>query len=69
MHVPGSDATFTIQKTTKMASETQLNQGDKVKTVYGKIETVCDQIGNQVFTYESISKGNQWWHPTKVHKI
>jgi hypothetical protein len=46
-------------------ANTKLSKGDKVKTVYGKIETVMVHNGCQVITYES-ARENAWYHPTKV---
>lgn len=39
--------------------------GNKVKTYYGKIETVMTVEESRVITYESARRGN-WYHPTKV---
>ena len=44
----------------------KLMKGDKVKTIYGRIETVMKDDGIRVHTYES---KNAWFHPTKVWKI
>ena len=38
-------------------------KGQKVRTCYGTIETVSQQVGTQVFTYESLT---DWYHPSKV---
>jgi hypothetical protein len=46
---------------------TELKQGDKVRTIYGKIEEVLEVIGCQVITYESVI-GNDRYHITKVFK-
>jgi len=43
----------------------QFNQGDKVKTVYGNIETVMVQRGCEVITFES-ARENSHYHPSKV---
>ena len=43
----------------------QFNQGDKVKTVYGKVETVMVQRGCEVITFES-ARENSHYHPSKV---
>lgn len=43
----------------------KLKAGDKVKTIYGKIETVMVADDIQVITYESARK-LAWYHPTKV---
>jgi hypothetical protein len=55
----------------KMANgkETEMKKfkkGDKVRTLYGKIETVLMAYGCQVFTYENTSG---WYHPSNVWKI
>ncbi len=42
-----------------------MNQGDKVKTIYGDIETVMRVEHLRVITYESAST-NSWYHPSKV---
>ena len=46
--------------------EKAMKRGDKVRTVYGKIETVMKVEGCQVWTYENL---NGWYHPTKVWKV
>lgn len=43
-----------------------MKKGDKVRTIYGKIETVCMVRGVQIFTYENLLG---WYHPSKVWKI
>ena len=43
-----------------------MKQGDKVKTIYGKIETVKKVDGCAVYTYESRLSH---YHITKVWKI
>ena len=48
--------------------EDRMNKGDKVITVYGKIETVMSANDAQVTTYESASR-NEWYHPSKVWKV
>ena len=45
-----------------------MKQGDKVKTIYGKIETVMVVKASQVITYES-ARELCWYHPTKVWKV
>lgn len=42
-----------------------MKQGDKVKTVYGNIETVLRVDGCRVVTYESFAS-QSWYHPSKV---
>jgi|GEM_PF-5215291 len=39
--------------------------GDKVKTIFGNIETVMNVEGSRVITFESACK-NSWYHPTKI---
>ena len=49
-----------------MTNETAtFKRGDKVTTIYGKIETVMFAEESQVITYES-ARRNAWYHPTKV---
>ena len=48
-----------------MIEEGKMKRGDKVRTVYGKIETVMSANDSQVITYES-AKAGSWYHPTKV---
>jgi hypothetical protein len=45
-----------------------MKTNDKVKTIYGKIETVIVVEESRIITLESAKKGN-WYHPTKVWKI
>jgi len=45
-----------------------MKRGDKVKTRYGKIETVLAVEDHMVITYESFI-GNRWYHPTKVFLV
>jgi len=45
-----------------------MKKGDKVRTIYGNIETVLKKDGCQVFTYESVQKNN-WWHPSKLFPV
>jgi len=42
-----------------------MKRGDKVRTVYGTIETVMRVEPLRVFTYESFG----WYHPTKVFPV
>lgn len=46
----------------------EVKRGDKVKTIYGKIETVMSANDAQVMTYEG-SRRNEWYHPSKVWKV
>ncbi len=50
-----------------MISETEINEGDKITTIYGKIETVLMVLGCQVVTYESAAR-NEWYHISKVFR-
>ena len=43
-----------------------MKTGDKVKTIYGTIETVLKVEDCRVFTKESL---NSWYHPSKVWLI
>ncbi len=44
-----------------------ITPGDKVKTRYGKIETVMTATDSEITTYES-ARRLTWYHPTKVWK-
>ena len=44
-----------------------MKRGDKVRTVYGAVETVMAVEESRVITYESARRGS-WYHPTKVWK-
>jgi hypothetical protein len=46
----------------------EIKKNDKVKTIFGKIETVMSANGCQVITYESARQLN-WYHIDKVWKI
>ena len=46
------------------AEAAKLKAGDKVKTIYGKIETVTFADDMRVFTRENGTIS--WYHPTKV---
>jgi preprotein translocase subunit YajC len=46
----------------------ELKRGDKVTTIYGKIETVLEVNDCQVITYES-ARENNWYHISKVWKV
>jgi len=48
-------------------NENRLNEGDKVRTIYGRIETVMYADDARVITYESSARLS-WYHPTKVWK-
>lgn len=45
-----------------------METGDKVKTIYGKIETVMSVEEFRITTYESL-QSNSWYHPTKVFPV
>jgi len=49
----------------KNQKENEMKIGDKVRTIYGKIETVMEIEPARIITYES-AKRNNWYHPTKV---
>ncbi len=42
--------------------------GDKVKTIYGNLETVMKVEPSRIFTFESYCN-NSWYHPTKVFPV
>jgi hypothetical protein len=42
--------------------------GDKVKTIFGNVETVMNVEEARIITFESFSK-NSWYHPTKVFPV
>lgn len=42
--------------------------GDKVKTIYGKIETICQIESIRIWTVESARQGN-WYHWSKIWKV
>jgi hypothetical protein len=41
---------------------------DKVKTIFGNVETVMSVEDAQITTFESFCKNN-WYHPTKVFPV
>ena len=41
--------------------------GDKIKTIFGNIETVMNVEEARITTFESFCK-NSWYHPTKVFR-
>jgi preprotein translocase subunit YajC len=45
-----------------------MENGDKVKTICGNIETVMKVEACRVITFESACK-NSWYHPTKVFLV
>jgi hypothetical protein len=45
-----------------------MKEGDKIKTVFGKIETVMLVESHRIITYESARK-LCWYHPTKVFEL
>ena len=45
---------------------TQLQKGDKVKTIYGDVETVAGVEDLRIFTNENLLS---WYHPSKVVKL
>ena len=42
--------------------------GDKVKTIFGDIETVFDAEDVRITTFGSLCK-NSWYHPTKFFPV
>jgi len=42
--------------------------GDKIKTIYGNVETVMNVEESRITTFESFCK-NSWYHPTKVFPV
>jgi len=42
--------------------------GDKVKTIFGNVETVMNVEEARITTFESFCK-NFWYHPTKVFPV
>ncbi|GMQ79989.1 MAG: hypothetical protein BMS9Abin03_453 [Thermodesulfobacteriota bacterium] len=42
--------------------------GDKIKTIYGNVETVMNLEEARITTFESFCK-NSWYHPTKVFPV
>lgn len=42
--------------------------GDKVKTIFGNVETVMSVEEARITTFESVCK-NSWYHPTKVFSL
>ena len=42
--------------------------GDKIKTIYGNVETVMNVEDARITTFESFSQ-NSWYHPTKVFRV
>lgn len=45
-----------------------MENGDKVCTIYGQIETILSVEPCRVITYESARRLN-WYHPTKVFRL
>ncbi len=42
--------------------------GDKVKTIFGNLETVMNVKEARIITFESLCN-NSWYHPTKVFPV
>jgi hypothetical protein len=42
--------------------------GDKIKTIFGNVETLMKVEEARITTFESFSK-NSWYHPTKVFPV
>lgn len=45
-----------------------IKTGDKIKTIYGKTETVMAVDPARIITYES-ARALCWYHPTKVFHL
>jgi len=45
-----------------------METGEKVKTIFGNIETVIQVETYRVITFEPACK-NSWYHPTKVFPV
>lgn len=45
-----------------------VKEGDKVRTLYGNVETVMAVEECRIITYESARRLN-WYHPTKVFSL
>ena len=45
-----------------------IKKGDKVKTIYGNIETVVKADEVKVITQES-QRENNWYHPSNVWQV
>jgi hypothetical protein len=45
-----------------------MKEGDKVKTIFGNIETVMSVEPHRVITYES-ARSLCWYHPTKIFRL
>jgi len=42
--------------------------GDKIKTIYGNLETIMNVEEARITTFESFCN-NSWYHPTKVFPV
>jgi len=45
-----------------------METGDKVKTIFGNIETIMKVERSRVITFES-ARENFWYHPTKIFPV
>jgi len=48
--------------------ENTMQIGDKVKTIFGNVETVMNVEEARITTFESFCN-NSWYHPTKVFPV
>jgi hypothetical protein len=48
--------------------EANMRTGQKVRTIYGNIETVMVVEDSRIITFES-ARRLAWYHPTKVSKV
>lgn len=51
---------------TEAKTMTQFTKGQKVRTIWGMVVTVLEQVGNTVYVYEGPL---DWYHVTKVFAI
>ena len=58
---------YMVNETQTQENDMRLKKGDRVKTVYGKTETVMKVGESVIVTYESYRR-LEWYHPTKVWK-
>ena len=45
-----------------------METGDKIKTIFGNLETVMNVEEARITTFESFCN-NSWYHPTKVFPV
>ena len=46
-------------------TEATMKEGQKVRTIYGQVETIMLVEESRIVTFES-ARRNTWYHPTKV---